>query len=86
MLSLSEALSPPQRYREKARITSQLAAVRQLIVDAMRDDDETTATQLQAMLARYEVNVSLATIMRNRQDLGWVYRGSAYCQLIKKRE
>ena len=58
-------------------------AIRQLIEDAMREDDETTATQLQAMLAQYQVYVSLATIVRNRQDLGWVYRGSAYCQLIR---
>ena len=58
-------------------------AVRQLIEDAMREDDETTATQLQAMLAGHQVYVSLATIVRNRQDLGWVYRGSAYCQLIR---
>ena len=49
----------------------------------MREDDETTATQLQAMLAEYQVNVSLATIVRNRQDLGWVYCGSAHCQLIQ---
>ena len=48
----------------------------------MHEDDETTATQLQAILARYHVNVSLATIVQNRLELGWVYRGSAYCQLI----
>ena len=58
-------------------------SVQQLIEDAMREDDETTATQLQAILARYRVYVSLATIVRNRQELGWVYRGSAYCQLIR---
>ena len=46
----------------------------------MRDDDETTATQLQALLARHYVYVSLATIVRNRQELA---RGSAYCQLIR---
>ena len=27
--------------------------------------------------------VSLTTILRNRKQLGWVYRGSAYCQLIR---
>ena len=48
----------------------------------MHQDDETTATQLQAILARHQVYVSLATIVRNRRELGWVYRGSAYCQLI----
>ena len=49
----------------------------------MREDDETTATQIQAVLARYHIYVSLATIVRNRRELGWVYRGSAYCQLIR---
>ncbi len=27
--------------------------------------------------------VSLATIIRNRRLLGWTYRGSAYCQVIR---
>ena len=57
-------------------------ALQQLIEDTMRRDDETTATQLQAMLASRNVYVSLATIVRNRAELGWTYRGSAYCQLI----
>ena len=57
-------------------------SVQQLIENAMRENGETTITQLQAMLAHYGVYVSLATIVRNRQELGWVYRGSAYCQLI----
>ena len=49
----------------------------------MENDDETTATQLQAKLADHGVYVSLTTILRNRRLLGWVYRGSAYCQLIR---
>ena len=39
--------------------------VQQIIEDAMRNDDETTATQLQAILASNEIYVSLATIIRN---------------------
>ena len=57
--------------------------VQQLIEDAMRADDETTATQLQGILASQQIYVSLATIVRNRLELGWTYRGSAYCQLIR---
>ena len=49
----------------------------------MREDDETTATQLQTRLAGFNVHVSLTTIVQNRHQLGWVYRGSAYCQLIR---
>ena len=37
-------------------------AVQQLIERAMREDEETTATQIQAILARYHIYVSLATI------------------------
>lgn len=58
-------------------------AIQKLIEEAMRNDDETTATQLQAILANHGVYVSLATIVRNRVQLGWIYRGSAYCQLIR---
>ena len=58
-------------------------AIQIIIEQAMEEDDETTATQLQAKLANYGVYVSLATILRNRHLLGWIYRGSAYCQLIR---
>ena len=58
-------------------------ANQQIIMQAMEEDDETTATQLQAKLASDGVYVSLATILRNRRLLGWIYRGSAYCQLIR---
>ena len=47
----------------------------------MQEDDETSATQLQAKLASLGVYVSLATIVCNRVQLGWTYRGSAYCKL-----
>ena len=49
----------------------------------MRQDDEATATQLQAKLANAGVYISLVTIVRSRVELGWIYRGSAYCQLIR---
>ena len=58
--------------------------VQQLIEDAMRADNECTATQLQALLSSMNIYVSLATIVRNRSALGWTYRGSAYCQLIRQ--
>ena len=59
-------------------------AIQDLIDHAMREDDETTATQLQSMLASYGVYISLSTILRSRLQLGWTYRGSAYCQLIRQ--
>ena len=57
--------------------------IQKVLEDTMREDDETTATQLQAKLSTMDVHVSLATIVRNRLALGWTYRGSAYCQLIR---
>jgi len=53
-------------------------AVQQIIEDAMREDDETTATQLQAKLASHEIYVSLATILRSRKQLQWVYRSEEH--------
>ena len=51
-----------------------------IVEQAMHEDDETTATQLQVKLAAHGVYVCLA---RGRHQLGWTYRGSAYCQLIQ---
>ena len=81
-----------KRYKENGTIArkpgsgvvSRLSpAIQRIIEQAMEEDDETTATQLQAKLASFGVYVSLATILRNRRLLGWIYRGSAYCQLIR---
>ena len=81
-----------KRYKDRGTITKKEGsgssfklspAVQQIIEHAIQDDDETTATQLQSKLATNHVYVSLAKILRNQQQLGWVYRGSAYCQLIR---
>jgi len=58
-------------------------AIKLIVEQAMREDDEMTVTELQAKLAAHGVYVSLATIVRGRHQLGWTYRGSAYCQLIR---
>ena len=49
----------------------------------MRLDDETTATQLHELLTHNGISLSLRTILRCREQLGWTFRGSAYCQLIR---
>ena len=59
-------------------------ALLKLVEERMQEDDETTATQLQALFATKNIYVSLATIVRNRAQLGWTYRGSAYCPLIRQ--
>lgn len=81
-----------KRYKDHETITRKPGSgctiklspmVQQIIETVMQEEDETTATQLQTKLANHGIYVSLATILRNRRLLGWVYRGSAYCQLIR---
>ena len=50
----------------------------------MQLDDESTAIQLQKLLVDKEHQLSLQTILRSRSKLGWTFRGSAYCQLIRE--
>ena len=50
----------------------------------MNADDETTAHQLHVLLTSKGYNLSLATILRCRSTLGWTFRGSSYCHLIRK--
>ena len=50
----------------------------------MNADDETTAVQLFHLLREKGHPLSLRTILRCRTSLGWTFRGSAYCQLIRQ--
>ncbi len=49
----------------------------------MRQNDETTAHQLYYLLEREGYYISLSTILKCRTSLGWIFQGSAYCQLIR---
>ena len=49
----------------------------------MQADDETTAFQLCTLLNNRGFTLSLSTVLRCRTELGWTFRGSAYCQLIR---
>ena len=64
-----------------SKITAEIKA---LVEQKMRSDDETTAVQLHAMLREHGCNISLRTILRCRTSLGWTFRGSKYCQLIRE--
>lgn len=59
------------------------AEVKALVDQQMILDDETTACQLHQLLLRSRHYISLRTILRCRTELGWTFRGSAYCQLIR---
>ena len=49
----------------------------------MRRDDETTASQLHVLLTGLGYTLNLRTILLCRTSLGWTFRGSGYCQLIR---
>ena len=49
----------------------------------MQLDDETTAVQLQKIFVDDGHPMCLQTILDSRQKLGWTFRGSAYCQIIR---
>lgn len=53
--------------------------IKRIVEECMQQDDETTAIQLFHHLK----DNSLCTILRCRSELGWTFRGSAYCQLIR---
>ena len=57
--------------------------VKKVVEEQMRLDDETTAHQLHKMLTSKGYSISLSTILRCRTSLGWTFRGSSYCQLIR---
>ena len=54
-----------------------------LVDRKMEEDDETTAVQLQKLLAENGYELSLHTILRSCAKLGWTFRGSTYCQLTR---
>ena len=59
------------------------AEIKELVEAQMRLDDETTAFQLHRLLTEKGYSISLRTVLRCRTSLGWTFRGSAYCQLIR---
>ena len=82
-----------KKYRETGSIARRsgsgrpskvTAAVKLLVKEQMRKDDETTAHQLHALLRSKGFTLSLCTVLRCRTSLGWTFRGSAYCQLIRQ--
>ena len=73
-----------ERRPGSGRPTKMTAPVKALVEPRMRDDEETTAVQLHALLLRHGHTMTLKTVLRCRAALGWTFRGSAYCQLIRQ--
>ena len=73
-------ISRKQGSGRPSKITS---AIEDIVERQMQLDDETTAVQLRTILSAAGHPLSLRTILRSRSKLGWTFRGSAYCQLIR---
>ena len=71
------------RRAGSGRPTKITGEVKKLVEEQMRADDESTAYQLHALLTRLNYSLNLRTVLRCRKILGWTFRGSAYCQLIR---
>jgi len=72
------------RRREGSSRPSKITNEVKIIVEAqMQKDDETTAHQLHKLLLESGHRMSISTVLRCRIQLGWTFRGSAYCQLIR---
>lgn len=72
-----------QRRPGSGRLSKLTAEIREMVEIQMQKDDETTAYQLHRMITENGYDISLRTILRCRTSLGWTFRGSAYCQLIR---
>ena len=66
-----------------SKITEELKAI---VDEQMNNDDETTVYQLHCLhrlLVSRGYNISIHTILCCRSSLGWTFRGTSYCQLIR---
>lgn len=71
------------RLPGSGRPTKITRAVLRIVEEQMLLDDETTAVQLQKILADKGHPLCLQTILNSREKFGWTFRGSAYCQVIR---
>ena len=83
-LKVYESTGSIARQPGSGRPSKITAEIRQIVEEQMRLDDETTAYQLHRLLTEKGYSISLPTILRCRTALGWMFRGSAYCQLIRE--
>ena len=72
-----------QRRSGSGRLSKVTMQVKELVEEQMQKDDETTAYQLHHLLVENGIEISLKTVLRCCTTLGWTFRGSAYCQLIR---
>lgn len=73
-----------QRRPGSGRPSKLIPEAKAIVEAQMREDDEMTAVQLCALLRSNGYNVSHSTILRSRTSLGWNFRSSVYCQMIRQ--
>ena len=78
--ALSQTIERKPGSSGPSKITSE---VKDIVENQMRLNDETSALQLHRLLQSYGYKIHRRTILRCRTSLGWTFRGSAYCQLIR---
>ena len=78
-----ESTGSTARKTSSGRPTKVTPAILAIVEHKMAEDDETTAVQLQKLLTEKGHPLSISTIIHARSELGWTFRGSAYCQLIR---
>ena len=74
------AVSPLPRSGRPTKFTREIMDV---IESTMQSKDETTAQVLKMRLHRLDISISTRTVLKGREHLSCIYRGSAYCQLIR---
>ena len=70
-------------FHRSGRPTKATSYILQLIDSLMTENDEMTASQLRLLLKQHDIDLSESSILRFRHNLGWKYRGAAYCQIIR---
>lgn len=67
------------------RPTKLTEVVKNVIENAMQNDDETTVKELaKAIRSTCGMSLSFRTVLKGRKLLGWTSRGAHYCQLIRQ--
>lgn len=78
--TVSQCLS---RKEGSGRPTKLTPEVMRIVEGKMSEDDDTTAYQLHKILKDQGFIISITTVLRCCDSLGWTFKGSAYCQLIR---
>lgn len=60
-----------------------IAKVKEIVERQMEREDKTMGKDLQMLLSTNGINVASTTALRCRTNLGWTFKLTAYCQMIR---